>query len=184
MEADSKIGERYSTVGWNLRENFNYQSAFESTIHDPSNYLKDGKFTIGFSVAKKADVPFVTGSKCYMSSKSNGSAPIFTADGATLKYGDTVIATIREFTGDAPTQSDYTTFYMVFDVNANTVTVRRDDGTSTTLPIILNSTTYTDFASWLELKGSEVQGFYWDIPGSSGEAYINRITYMVGDIFS
>ena len=166
---NEETGERYETVGYNLRETHNYLNPYPTIMHDPDNFLKDGKFTIGFSVAKKADVPFVTGSKCYIGTSNTDYTPLFTADGATLKYGDTVIVNLKEFTGDAPTQSDYTTFYMVFDVNTNTVTVHRDDGISITLPVTFSNAKVTDLKTWLNGEASK-QGFYWDIPGSSGEA--------------
>ena len=72
---------------------------------------------------------------------------------------------------------------MVFDVNENTVTVYRDDNTSITLPVTFSNAKATDLKTWLNGEASK-QGFSWDIPGGSGEAYINRITYMVGDIFA
>jgi len=176
-------GDRYPTVGYQLQENHDHLNPYPVVMHDPSNFLKDGKFTIGFSLAKKADVPFVTGSTCYIGTNdSKGSSPLFTSDGENLKYNNTVIVNLKEFTGDAPTKSDYTTFYMVFDTRTNTVTVHRDDGVSITLPVTFSKNDVTDMAAWL--ADSDKQNFTWNIPGSSGEAYINRITYMVGDIFA
>ena len=169
------------TVGYTLSEV--YGSSLPCIPHDPDNFLKDGKFTIGFSLAKKEGVDFSsTSSVCKIWGSDSNYVPLFSVDGDTLKYGDTVIVDFDTFTGDAPTAADYTTFYLVIDVNANTMTVHRDDGKTVTVMLdFSNANKATSMATWLS---SAKQGFHWNFPGNGGSAYINRITYMVGDIFS
>jgi len=173
--------EGCSAVGWELYDS--YLGTVGVRTHDPSHFLKDGKFTIGFSLAKKEDVDFSSTSSVYRISGSNsGYVPLFSVDGNTLKHGDKVIVDFDTFTGDAPTAADYTTFYLVIDVNANTMTVHRDDGKTVTVMLdFSNANGATSMATWLD---SDHQGFYWKFPSNGGQAYINRITYMVGDIFA
>lgn len=176
--------EDKDAVGYSLQEM--YSTSLPAIPHDPNNFLKDGKFTVGFSIAKQKDVPFsAKGSVCAIYSPSNdyGYIPMFTVDGNTLKHGSTVIVDLKEFEGETPTKDDFTTFYLVFDVNKNTLAVYREDGSVITVDVNLSKLKDNNesMAAWLS---AHKQGFFWQFPENGGEAYINRITYMKGDIFS
>ena len=143
--------------------------------HDPSNFMNaEGKFTIGFNIAKKQGVDFSAKESTYRISKSNGHVPLFSVDGSSLVYGDTKLLDFTEFTGDAPkSAADYTSFFIVVDVNMNTMSVYAENGKSVTVALDLSYSGVSSMSAFLTGDNS----FYWTFPSNGGKAYINRISF-------
>lgn len=177
----NSVSDTGTTSPWALTSGSGKPGSAVAQPFDPDNFLKNGKFTIGFSIAKKAGVSFSTTESSYKISASGGDVPLFSVSGSSLVYGDTKLVDFVEFTGDAPASAaDYTSFYIVVDVNANTMTVYGENGKSVSVALDLSNSGKTNMVEFL----SGNQGFSWNFPSNGGQAYINRITYMVGDIFA
>ena len=171
----------YDAVGYTLRET--YSDSLPKIPHDPENFLQNGKFTIGFTLAKQKGVDFSsTSSVCKIFNTDSDYIPLFSINGNKIMYGNTVLAELKEFEGAKPTASDFTSFYLVIDANENTITCHRDSGKSVTVSIDFSKCSYSSSSlAWFTAKNV---GFVWNFTENGGEAYINRITYMVGDIFA